>query len=301
VSIKHRLFIIFALTTGFLWFGNEAFAGSATTINGLYYTGNTSSGTLAAGGSTDGNWTVTYARVNGSVYTGTSTYTGSAYVLSSSYIDAGYVSNTSTAQWITAPGASTAATGGTANVGGDYLPGNGTTGTNSAYYVYRLAFTIGGTGSGTVTNDIQMSMTIAADDAYTVYVNPASSPTVNNSGVINAGGTTASASGTSAWNNTTSFSVGNSTKNSGDVNNASFVIGTNYIYVVVANTNSQTGNNSSTALNPSGLLVYQVGSGITIDGKPVPEVGAILPVIAALGVFGWHRLRRRQAGAPSVG
>lgn len=268
-------------------------AGSATDITGLYYTGLNSSGTLGAGGSTDANWRVTYARVNGTTYTGTSTYTGTPYVLSSSYIDAAYVANTSSAQWITAPGARTAATGGTANVGGDYLPGNGTSGTNSAFYVYRLAFTIAGTGSGTVTNNIQISMTIAADDAYTVYVNPASAPTVNNSGVINSGGTAASASGLAAWSNTSSFSLGNSTAGGG-VNNSSFVIGTNYIYVVVANTNSVTGSSGSSALNPSGLLVYQVGSGVTIDGRVVPEVGTSLPIVLALGLFGWRVWRRRR-------
>lgn len=272
-------------------------AGSATDVIGLYYTGKNSSGGLAAGGATDANWVVSYARVNGTQYTAaSSTYTGAAYVLSSSYIDAAYVANTPDAQWITAPGASTAATGGTTNVGGDYLPGNGTTGTNSAYYVYRLAFTINGTGTGNVTNNIQISMTIAADDAYTVYVNPVSSPTVNNSGVISSGGTAASASGTAAWNNTTSFALGNSTANGG-TNNSTFKIGTNYIYIVVANTNSQTGGNTSTALNPSGLLVYQVGTGITIDGKVIPEVGSILPVVGAVGLFGLRLLRRRRDGA----
>ena len=288
-----------ALTTACLWFGSLGYAGSATDVTGLYYTGNNASGGLAAGGAQDANWTVTYARVGGTQYTGTSTYTGAAYVLSSSYIDAAYVANTSSAQWITAPGAKTAATGGTANVGGDYLPGNGTSGTNSAFYVYRLAFTITGTGSGTVTNNIQISMTLAADDAYTVYVNPASSPTVNSSGVISAGGTTASASGKAAWNNTSAFALGNGTTGGG-VNNSTFVIGTNYIYVVVANTNSATGSSGSSALNPSGLLVYQVGSGVTIDGKPIPEVGTILPVAAALGLFGWRRFRRRSGGSLSV-
>jgi hypothetical protein len=274
-------------------------AGSATDVTGLYYTGHNSSGGLAAGGARDANWDVTYARVNGTEYTAaTSTYTGDAYVLSSSYIDGAYVANTPNAQWITAPGASTAGSGGTLNVGGDFLPGNGTSGTNSAYYVYRLAFTISGTGSGNVTNNIQISMTIAADDAYTVYVNPASSPTVNNSGTISTGGTAASASGTSAWNNTTSITLGNGTSGGG-TNNSTFKIGTNYIYVVVANTNSQTGTTSANALNPSGLLVYQVGSGVTIDGKPVPEVGTILPVIGALGLFGFRWLRRRQIGIAS--
>lgn len=275
------------------WAAVPARAGSATDVTGLFYTGQDSSGNLAAGGAQDAHWTVTYARVNGTQYTGTSTYTGAAYVLSSSYIDSAYVANTANAQWVTAPGAKTAPTGGTANVGGDYLPGNGTSGTNSAYYVYRLAFTVAGTGSGTVTNNIQISMTIAADDNYTVYVNPASSPTVNNFGTISAGGTAASASGNAAWGNTTSFALGNSTSGGG-VNNSTFVIGTNYIYVVVANTNSQTGSNSSTALNPSGLLVYQVGTGITIDGKVVPEVGTIIPVAAAVGLLALRRLRRRQ-------
>jgi len=300
VSLNIRTFVRFALIALCVQFGSRAFAGSATNVTGLYYTGTNSSGGLAAGGATDANWKVTYALVNGATYTGTSTYTGSAYVLSSSYIDAAYTPNTSSAQWITAPGASTAQTGGTTNIGGDYLPGNGTQGTNSAYYVYRLAFTVSGTGGGTVTNNIQISMTIAADDSYAVYVNPASSPTVNSSGVISAGGTNSSASGTSAWNNTTSFALGNSTSGGG-VNNSSFVIGTNYIYVVVANTNSQTGTNGSNALNPSGLLVYQVGSGVTIDGKVIPEVGSYLPVVAALGIFGWRRLRRRGTDAPSVG
>ena len=287
-----RSFLLAALGAGL---GVTAFAGSATDVTGLYYTGVNSGGGLLAGGATDPNWRVTYALVGGATYTGTSTYTGSAYVLSSSYIDAAYVANTASAQWITAPGASTAITGGTTNVGGDYLPGNGTSGTNSAYYVYRLAFTVSGTGGGTVTNNIQVSMTIAADDAYTVYVNPASSPTVNSSGVISAGGTTASASGTSAWNNTTSFVLGNSTSGGG-TNNSRFVIGTNYIYIVVANTNSQTGTNGSNALNPSGLLVYQVGSGVTIDGHVIPEVGTILPVIAALGLFAWRRMLRPKPG-----
>jgi len=159
---RHRFFALLLLATLWLGLGNAAYAGSATSVAGLYYTGSNSSGGLVAGGGRDANWQVTYARVNGTNYTGTSTYTGAAYVLSSSYIDAAYVANTSSAQWITAPGASTAGSGGTTNVGGDYLPGNGTSGTNSAYYVYRLAFTVTGTGSGTVTNNIQIAMTLAA-------------------------------------------------------------------------------------------------------------------------------------------
>lgn len=261
--------------------------GTATGINGLFYTGVDNSGNVLAGGAQDSHWSVSYANVNGTGST-SSSYTGGAYVLSSTYIDAGYVQNTSTSKWITAPGASTAASGGTTNIGGDYLPGNGTTGTNTAYYVYKLAFTISGSGT-TVNNQVSISLTIAADDQYSVYVNPTSAPTVNAStGAISTGSTAASGSATNAWGNTSSLTLANY----GTGNNANFVIGTNYLYIVVANTNSQTGNNNSNALNPSGLLVYQVGSANLIDGNPVPEVGAWLPVIAALGVFGLRRLRQ---------
>ena len=272
-----------------LCFGASVRGGTATGINGLFYTGVDNSGTVLAGGATDSHWMVSYANVNG---TGSqsSAYTGAAYVLSSNYIDGAYVQNTSTSEWITAPGASTSATGGTTNVGGDYLPGNGMTGTNSAYYVYRLAFTITGTGTK-VSNEVSISLTIAADDQYSVYVNPTSSPTVTAStGAIDTGGTAASGSGTSAWNNTTSITLQN--YGTGAANNAKFVIGQNYLYIVVANTNSQTGTSTNTALNPGGLLVYQVGSANLIDGNPVPEVGTWLPVVAALGVFGWRRMKR---------
>ncbi|NBR10596.1 MAG: hypothetical protein EBT98_13295, partial [Opitutaceae bacterium] len=157
----------------FLCLGGQAWAGTATDITGLYYTGTNNTGGLLAGGTTDSHWTVTYARVNGTNYTGTSTYAGASYVLAPGFIDPGYVANSSSAQWITAPGARTAATGGIINAGGDYLPGNGTTGNNSATYVYRLAFTIVGTGTGGATNNVSIALTLAADDQYSVYVNPA--------------------------------------------------------------------------------------------------------------------------------
>jgi hypothetical protein len=268
-------------------------AGSATDITGLYYTGLNGSGGLQTGGGRDANWDVTYARVNGTTYSGSSGYTSSAgaYVLSS-------------AQWITAPGAMTAATGGSANLGGDYLPGNGTTGTNSAFYVYQLAFEIAGTYSGggpnarVVSNDISISLTIAADDAYEIYVTR-NQVTVDGSGNINAQ-YAASASGTSAWDNTTAVVLQNF--GSGAADNTTFNIGTNYLTIVVRNTNSQTGTNSSTALNPSGLLVYQVGALATIDGRVIPEVGTTLPLLCAAGLYGafaWRRERfRREARGP---
>lgn len=283
-KIPHAIIFLTAL---FLRFVSPAYAGSATDIGGLYYTGVDSSGHLISDGSTDSVWTVTYALVNGVNYTGNSTYSGASYVIGASHIDGAYVPNSSSSKWITAPGASTAATAGTVNVGGDYLPGNGTTGTNSAQYVYRLAFTVVGTGSGTVTNNVSISLTLAADDQYKVYVNP----TINANGSVNTGSTLAG-SATNAWSNTSAIYLQNFTDVNSS-NDASFVIGTNYIYVVVDNTNSATGTSGSSALNPGGLLVYQVGAVATINGNPVPEVGTWLPVAGALGLFGWRRFRRR--------
>jgi len=272
-----------------LGFGELAHGQSATAINGLYYTGVDDSGAVLAGGDRDSHWRVSFARVNGNTYT-SNNYAGRSYVLSPNYIDAAYVPNSSTSKWITAPGAAIDAAGNGTNTGGDFLPGNGTTGTNSAYFVYRLGFTIAGTGSGAVSNQVSISLTIAADDQYTVYVNPTTAPTVDNNGVINSGGTAASGSGLSAWNNTSSVAL----QDNMGANNAQFVIGQNYLYVVVANTNSKpAGNSGDSALNPSGLLVYQVYGDMTIDGRVVPEVGAWLPVVLAFGLFVRQRYFRR--------
>jgi len=261
-----------------------AHAGSATNVTGLFYTGVNNSGGLLAGGATDSHWSVNYANAPGT----DSNYEGAAYVVSGGYIDAGWVPNTSSAQWITAPGARTAGSGGTANTGGDFLPGNGTSGTNAARFVYRLAFNIAGAGGNgsNVTNNISISLTIAADDRYEIYVNPTMS-----GGEI-AGSNTAAATRNNAWNNTTAEYLQNYT-GGGHADNVNFVIGTNYIYIVVDNTNSISGSSGSTALNPSGLLVYQVGSAVLIDGKPVPEVRAILPVLGALGLVLFRRFRLR--------
>jgi hypothetical protein len=266
-------------------------AGTATNVTGLFYTGVGSNGLALGDNTTDSHWSITYARVDGNVYTGNSAYTGAGYVVDSNYVDGAWVQNSSTSRWITAPGADTSNAGNGANNGGDYLPGNGTSGDNSAYFVYRLAFTITGSTSGgtDVSNNVSITLTLAADDQYSIYVNPNSSPTVGSSGTIHAGGTAASASGTSAWNNTTAVAL----QNYGSNNDADFVIGTNYLYVVVANTNSATGTSNSTSLNPSGLLVYQVGAATLIDGTPVPEVGTILPVLGAFALYGWRRWRGR--------
>jgi hypothetical protein len=264
--------------SGVFLFGAAAFfsalgiahAGSATGVEGLYYTGIDSSGGLLAGGSTDSHWSVSYASIGG---TESTTYQGAAYVISTPA--GGWVANTANAQWLTAPG----------NGGSDNLPGNGTLGANAASYVYTLAFNISGTGSGNVTNHVSISLTLAADDQAKIYVNP----TLNADGSVNTS-SVLSDTKTSAWSNTSATTLHN--YNDGTSKNANFVIGTNYLVIQVDNTNSQTGYSPSNALNPSGLLVYQVGSIATIDNKPVvPEVGAWLPVLGALGLFCWRRFR----------
>ncbi len=300
------LFVLVALVAELV---GHAYAGSATNISGLYYTGQNGSGGLQAGGGRDANWNVTYAYANGTRYRSysgnsfadtTYTSTAGAYVLSSTansggtanYIDGAYVANTSSSQWITAPGAMTAVTGGTVNIGGDNLPGNGTTGTNIATYVYQLAFTITGTGSGVATNAISLSLTVAADDAYEIYIT-SNQVTMNGSGVISAQ-YAASASGTNAWSNTTAQTL----TNTGGGANTTFNIGTNYLTVVVHNSNSVTGDSTSTANNPSGLLMYQVGAVATIDGNPVPEVGTWLPLFGAVGLYGAFAWRRGRTENP---
>lgn len=269
-------------------------AGTATNILGLYYTGTNSSGALLAGGAVDPNWTVTYASTNGGTSTNNA-FMGSAYVVSNTYIDAGWTQNTASSKWIVAPGARTAATGGTANVGGDFLPGNGDRGANNGIFVYTLAFTITGTGTGTVTNAVSISLTLSADDQYRVYVNPTGNGTVDPTAT-----NTAAGSATNAWNNTSAVTLQNGTNGTGTSGNAIFRIGTNYLTVVVENTNSVVGTSGSAALNPSGLLVYQVGAASLIDGRPIPEVGTWLPIIGALGLYGAMMWRRRTRTAGSV-
>jgi hypothetical protein len=243
-----------------------AHAGTATRVNGLYYTGVDDSGGLLSGGTTDSHWTVTNATIGGAQ---NSNYQGAAYVISTPA--GGWVANTSSAQWITAPG----------NGGSYNLPGNGTSGgrsgNNSASYVYSLAFNIVGSGDigSAVTNHVSITLTLAADDQAQIYINNVAVGSLL----------------TSAWTGTQPITLHN--YNDGTAANANFLIGTNTLSIRVDNTNSKTGSSSSTALNPSGLLVYQTGSAILIDGNPnpVPEVGVLFPIIGALGLFGWRRYR----------
>jgi hypothetical protein len=291
----HPLFLaLLALSLGL---ARLAANGTATDISGLDYTGYNNY-TLLAGGSNDPNWLVTYADVEGQSYTGNSQYTGAAYVIDDSpYISSeSYVQNSSVSQWITTPGAATSQTTTTStNQGGNYLPGNGTSGTNSAEFIYTMTFSITGTGSGTVTNNVAINLTVAADDDYAIFVNGA----VNTNTFSSTYGDlmssdTAALSGSNAWTNSTMAWLANYNSSSFSSNSA-FKIGTNTISIVVTNSNEVPGSTSATTLNPSGLLVYEIGGeGMLVNGSPVPEVGAWLPVAGALGLFGFLVWRRKE-------
>jgi hypothetical protein len=282
--------------------------GTATNVSGLYYTGVNNGYGLLNGDTTDSHWAVTYASTNGGS-TADTTYEGAAYVVDAGASNhsavnnvsgSGWIANSGTAQWIVPPGATDSA-GNNVNTGNTYLPGNGgtwatpysaasdppndTADTNEGVYVYTLAFTItGNVGSGASKNNVtnfSVQMTAAGDDQLSIYVNPAGN------GASIPTGTAAFVTG-DAWDNTTVATLNSS--------NSNFVIGTNYLVVVVDNTNSESGNNGSTTSNASGLLIYNMDS--FIGGTPIPEVGTWLPVVGAVGLYGmalWRRSRRRPS------
>lgn len=296
--LRHPIFLaILALSLGMA----RLAAGTATDISGLQYTGY-DNGVLLPGNSTDPEWAVTYANVEGVNYHGNSQYTGAAYVVDDSpYISAeDYVQNTGYSEWITAPGATTTNSGTTtSNSGGNYLPGNGTSGTNSAEFIYTMTFSITGTGSGTVGNQVAISLTIAADDDYAIYVNGATNTNTHSSTYGDLLSTdTSSVTGSNAWTNSSMAWLANYNSSSFS-SDAGFVIGTNTISIVVTNSNEISGSTTQTISDPSGLLVYEVGGeGMLVNGSPVPEVGAWLPVAGALGLVGILTWQRRRRPAP---
>lgn len=256
--------------------------GTASSITGLYYTGvDNSNNVTGAAVTTDSHWKVTYATTNGGTSVN-SAYQGTAYVVRNAYNDPGWVDKFN-AQWIVPPSA----------VNGDSLPGNGTTGANAASYIYTLSFTIVGkpgdnTDGSVVINQTSITLTLAADDQASVYVNP----TLNANGSINSS-SKLGGSITNAWTNIQTLTLQNYADGT-NADNAVFKIGLNTLVIKVDNTNGQLGDSISTSLNASGLLVYQTGSSANvISGKPVPEVGVWLPIVGALGLFLWRRSRSK--------
>jgi hypothetical protein len=128
------------------------------------------------------------------------------------------------------------------------MPANDTADVNEGVFVYTLAFQITGTtgaATGTPVSNVYLTMDLSADDQYSVYVNPAGD--TSGTKVPSATDTPVTQRG-DAWTQ-----IGTSTLPT----NAGFVVGTNYLVIVVDNTNSETGNNSSTTTNASGF--YQIG------------------------------------------
>jgi hypothetical protein len=286
----------------FLTGGDRARAANAESLTGFYYTGESSTGgvlnqgantpSVANSGTQDPYWTVTYASTNGGSTTA-GQYVGAAYVVNATNSSftvtqvPSWAASTSSAEWITAPGAvwtnsHFTATSGAINSGGDGLPGEGPgnsppsyTAGNSAIYVYTTTFTIGGNGTtGDAVSGFTMTLSISADNNFAVFVNPA---------------TSARALATSTANyvspaNTYTASPMNVSLTSG------FVIGVNTISIEVQNEGSSTG---AAQTNYSGLIVY----GSNFVG--LPESGTWLPVAAAAALYAvWcFRRSRLRSGA----
>ena len=218
----------------FLLLGLGLGAQTATGISGLYYSSVNNSGALLTTATTDSHWNVTYASIdNGG--TAATTYQGAAHVVTNT--TSGWIADTTNAGWITAPNAGTNTSGANPNTGATYLPGWGTSTATSeiGIYVYTLAFTIAGTGTAgtTVTNNVALSLTMAADDQFRVYLNP------TGNGTTLPTGTAAGGDSLEAWKNTSSIVLANYASGlAGQSVNSTFKIGTNYLVVVVENTNN---------------------------------------------------------------
>jgi hypothetical protein len=280
--------------------------GIATSLTGLYSTGISTSGTTlstSGGAVLDPSWTVVNAVVgSGEGEQAATAYEGTTYVLaapSNGYgYQSGWIGDTSTSEWIVAPGAyqstnnvtgTGAAPSGSVNVGGDYLPGYGPTPANvvatssnggttpsgygyEAFYTYQTTFNIGGVGgTGATVSNVILNLSIASDDGFEVLLN---GHVVNSSDFYD--GSQYSAIGAIAV-----------TLNSSDANY--FVIGTNTLQIIVANNGGSSVTANADFFNASGLNV-------AATWNIVPEVGAWLPCAAAVAMYGlWVWYRRSAA------
>jgi len=287
-----RTLLTFALLFGAPFLIQEIQAqATATGASGIYGTGFTTGGTAITQGTTSASaaWSVTGDIASGA---SASKFLGTSYVVLGSVVsNDGFAANQSTGSWVTAPGASTTAgsypnsdsTG--LNAGGIYLPGEGTSyasnGSGGFYqegvYVYTLTFTITGTGTaGQSVSNFKLNLSAAADDTFSVYVNPTTS-----------GGLPTSAA---AYTSSSSYAAMTSTNISLTSNGstADFKQGTNSLEFVVDNTANVTGASSDNQTTGSGLLVYSLTAAVPEVLPWMPAAGAILAYAAMV----W--LRRRQ-------
>ena len=202
--------------------GGSSGSGSKTiSLSGLYATGVSNSGSLLAGNALDPHYLVATSSQG-------SRYTGSPFVDPAS-LAYGWVPNTSTAQWITAPGGTNIGNG----AGNNSLPASGGT-SLGCNYDYTLTFTM---PAGADLSTVAITGTLSADDSVIVLVNGSQVT----SGVPR--------STDYEYNVTSSFSLNSS--------NASFQQGANTITFRVANENNPTPN------NPSGLFVQSLGGTVS--------------------------------------
>lgn len=287
---RSSFFPVLIVLLGFAGAVDSAHGAIATGVTGLYYTGESSSGgELTAGtaltnnsGTQDPYWTVTYASTNGGV-TAATPNEGTSYVINTTqttyatqYPSPPWAPNTTNAEWITAPGAVFTNGTGVANMaenaGGDGLLGYGSdsspvamNASNAAIYVYTTTFTITGNGTaGTAVTGFTLNLQVSADNNFDIFVNPASTTTAL--GV----GTAAYVSGANAYTAASAIAL-----------TSGFVIGVNTISIQVENAAAA----GSSSINYSGLLVY--GGSVAL-----PEVGAWLPLVAAMTLYGAWRGRR---------
>jgi hypothetical protein len=242
---------------------------------------------VANSGQKDDAWTVTYASTNGGATAATG-FEGTSYVINTTNTTYGtqypappWAANTTSAEWITAPGAYWAVSGGTTgngavNAGGDGLPGYGTdttalsyTASTSVIYVYTTTFTITGNATaGTAITGLTMQLSVAGDNTFAVFVNPSNTAT-------------ALAQSTAKFvapSNAYTYAPLNVSLSSG------FVVGVNTISIEVQNA----GGSNSISTNFSGVMVY----GSNFIGAP--EVGSWVPVAAAAllyALWAWRRAR----------
>jgi hypothetical protein len=287
----------------FLASGDRVRAANAESLTGFYYTGENSTGgnlsqgantpNVANSGTQDPYWSVTYASTNGGATTA-SAYVGTTYVINTTntafntngqYPNGYWAPETSSAEWITAPGAVWAnngntATSGQVNSGGDGLPGYGLdsaplpyTSTHAVIYVYTTTFTITGNGTtGDAITGLTMNLSVSADNNFAVFVNP-----TNTAAAL----ATSSAKYVSPANEYT-YAPLNVSLTSG------FVIGVNTISIEVENSGGGTNVGNT---NYSGVIVY--GSGFV----GLPETGTWLPLAAAAGFYAAWFLRRSRPRA----
>jgi hypothetical protein len=278
-----------AAALALLMAGGAPTAQTATDITGLYYTGLTSSGGLAAAGTQAADWTC-HVRLDQRRHLGQRVLRGRG-LRDQPLIDFRVRLHAQHERRAVdhGPGRRAQRGGNSPNTGGDFLPGNGNTGSNEGIYIYTLAFTISRHGIGRDRRQQREQQDRDHDDDGgrrpvlglrqpdgERRLDPDRHRRRHPDGRLE---------------QHDQFALQN--YGSGAADNSTFLIGTNYIVVVVDNTNSQTGSSGSTALNASGLLVYQT-SAATINGQPVPEVATWLPLLGVLGCYGLVVIRRRQ-------